>query len=143
MAKEINAGNILKKQGCKNTKSRRAVIEILEKSPLPLSAEEIFINIKESGISINLSTVYRVLELIESKGLASKTLLGDGKARYELTVDGHRHHLICTGCRKMIPIDDCPLFQLEKEVGARTNFDITGHRLELYGLCPECRNGEQ
>jgi Fur family ferric uptake transcriptional regulator len=76
---------------------------------------------------------------MESMKLVNKIVVDDGKARYELTGDGHRHHLICTNCRKMIPIDTCPLKSLEKDVGEKTNFDITGHRLEIYGVCPECK----
>jgi Fur family ferric uptake transcriptional regulator len=131
--------NILTKKGCKNTRSRKAVIEQLEKFERPVTAEEVYLQIKESGLSINLSTVYRTLDLMESKGLVGKTIMNDNKARYELTGEGHKHHLICTGCHKMIPIDYCPLAKLELDVSKETRFDITGHRLELYGLCPDCK----
>jgi len=131
--------NILTKKGCKNTKSRRAVLNIMEKADTALSAEEIFILIKESGKSINLSTVYRTLELMEKMGLAVKTVMDDGKSRYSLTGNGHKHHLICTGCHKLVEIDSCPLETLEKDVMKETSFDITGHKLEIYGLCPECK----
>lgn len=134
--------NILTRQGCKNTKSRRAVILALENAGSPLAVEEIFIIIKELGASINISTVYRVLDLMERKGLVNKTLMVDGKARYELTGDGHKHHLICTNCHRMIPIDMCPLEKLEEDVVKKTNFDITGHKLELYGVCPECKKND-
>jgi Fur family transcriptional regulator, ferric uptake regulator len=131
--------NILTQQGCKNTKSREAVISTLERAHTPVSAEDIFIRIKEKGAAANLSTVYRTLELMESKGLVSKTIMPDGKARYELTGDGHRHHLICTNCNKMVAIDFCPLEALQKDVGEKNRFDITGHKLEIYGVCPECK----
>jgi Fur family transcriptional regulator, ferric uptake regulator len=131
--------NILASQGCKNTRSRKAVVEILKKAERPVSAEEIYIRIKESGSSINLSTVYRTLDLMESKELVNKTRMGDGKAIYELTGNGHRHHLICTNCHKSVAIDLCPLEALQKDVGKQTKFDITGHKLELYGICPECK----
>lgn len=131
--------NILTKKGCKNTKSRKAVIDVLNNSKLPVSAEEIFILIKNSGSTANLSTVYRTLELLENMGLINKTIINDGKARYELTGDGHKHHLICTNCHKMVPIDICPIEKLETDVMKKTNYDITGHKLELYGVCPECK----
>lgn len=80
---------------------------------------------------------------MERKGLVNKTLMGDGKARYELTGDGHRHHLICTNCHRMVPIDVCPLEKIEEDVVKKTNFDITGHKLELYGVCPDCKKNNQ
>lgn len=135
-------GNILTQQGCKNTKSRKAVIDALERAKSPVSAEEIFFDIKENNKSTNLSTVYRTLDLMESKGLVEKTVMPDGKARFELTGYGHRHHLICTSCHKTVYIEKCPLQSLEKDVGRETSFDITGHRLEFYGLCPDCRKNK-
>jgi Fur family transcriptional regulator, ferric uptake regulator len=142
MDKEQNTGNILTEHGCKNTRSRKAVIGVLEHIDAPISAEDIYLRVKESGSSINLSTVYRILELMEDMKLASKTVMSDGKARYELTGDGHRHHLICTNCHKVVPIDVCPIEELQKNVIQKTNFNITGHRLELYGVCPECKKSK-
>jgi len=133
------ADDILAKIGCKNTKPRKTVIEVLESTDNPLSAEDIFLRIKELGESVNLSTVYRTLDLMENKSLVNKTVMSDGKARYELTVDGHRHHLVCTNCHKSVPIDFCPLEKLEKDIGEKNDFDITGHKLEIYGLCPKCK----
>ncbi len=139
MARNYSEDNLLTKKGCKNTKARKAVIEVLQKAEMPVSAEEIYIIIKKDGVSTNLSTVYRTLELMESMKLVNKIIMDDGKARFEITGDGHRHLLICTNCRKMVPIDVCPLEKLEKDVGEKTKFDITGHKLELYGLCPDCK----
>lgn len=140
MSKKKEDNNILTRIGCKNTHSRQAVVEVLENASCPLSAEDIFLKIKELGTSVNLSTVYRTLELMESKQLVDRSITVDGKAKYEITVDGHRHHLICINCHKSVPIDICPLEKLQKDVGEKTNFNITGHKLELYGLCPKCKN---
>lgn len=82
------ADDILAKIGCKNTKPRKTVIEVLESTDNPLSAEDIFLRIKELGESVNLSTVYRTLDLMENKSLVNKTVMSDGKARYELPWTG-------------------------------------------------------
>jgi Fur family transcriptional regulator, ferric uptake regulator len=140
MDKVKRESNILTRQGCKNTKSRKAIIEMLEKAEMPMSAEELFLRLKEKGHSVNLSTVYRTLELMEGKALVSKSVIHEGKARYELTGDGHRHHLICTNCNRVVHIDVCPLEELQRNVSQTTNFNITGHRLELYGVCPACKD---
>ncbi len=139
MNKNHGEENILTQKGFKNTKGRKAIIDVLEKVEMPVSAEEIFLKLKDMGVSTNLSTVYRTLELLETKGLVSKSLINEGKARFELTGEGHRHHLVCTECQKIISIDTCPIEQLENEVGKETKFCITGHRLELFGICPECQ----
>jgi Fur family transcriptional regulator, ferric uptake regulator len=134
-----NNRSILSGKGCKNTKSRAAVVEVLEKMEMPVSAEDIYLQVKERGFSTNLSTVYRTLELLESKGLLEKSVMSDSRARFQLVCNGHKHHVVCTGCHKMIPIDSCPLEIIEKNIGESTKFDITGHKLELYGLCPQCK----
>ena len=131
--------NTLSKKGYKITKAREAVMHVLENSESPVSAEEIYINIRNMGQSVNLSTVYRTLELLEKKGFAMKEHIGDGKARYELNRDVHKHHIICTSCRDRVSIDICPLQELHMDLGAKTQFDITGHKLELYGICPKCK----
>lgn len=139
MEKSPSYDAILAQIGCKNTRSRKVIIEVLEKSDIPLSAEEVFLRVKDSGASANLSTVYRTLDLMESKGLLDKCVMSDGRARYQLILEGHKHHITCTSCHKSVPINICPLENLERDVGNKMNFDITGHRLELYGLCPKCR----
>jgi Fur family transcriptional regulator, ferric uptake regulator len=141
MDSSINKG-ILSGKGCKNTRSRTAVVEVLEKAEMPVTAEDIFLKLKELGTSTNLSTVYRTLELLESKALLEKSIMTGSKARYQLVCNGHRHHVVCTGCHKMISIVGCPLEVIEKNISETTKFDITGHKLELYGLCPDCKNQE-
>lgn len=142
MEKSPNYDTILSQTGCKSTKSRQVIIEILIKTEIPLSAEEIFLVVKESGASTNLSTVYRTLDLLESKGLLDKCIMSEGRARYQLVLEGHKHHITCTSCHKSVPISICPLETLEKDLVNKTNFNITGHKLEVYGLCPKCRKKE-
>lgn len=139
MEKSPSYDTILSQIGCKSTKSRKVIIEVLVKTEIPLSAEEIFLLVKESGASTNLSTVYRTLDLIESKGLLDKCIMSDGRARYQLVLEGHKHHITCTSCHKSIPISICPFETLEKDLVNNTDFNITGHKLEVYGLCPKCR----
>jgi len=117
----------------------KQLLRFLKNAENPLSAEDIFLCIKKQGSSVNLSTVYRTLDLMESKSVVNKIVMMDGKARYELTVDGHRHHLVCTNCHKSVPIDFCPLENMEKDIGMRSDFDITGHKIEIYGICPNCK----
>ena len=130
--------NILTQKGCKKTKARAAVVDILEAALQPVTAEDIYIKIKKLGLAVNLSTVYRNLDLMESKELVEK-VIGGSKAMYILTGGSHKHHLICTGCRRVVSVNICPFKNMENEVVKETEFDITGHKLELYGVCPECK----
>ena len=124
--------------GLKNTRQRREVIDVLEKSARPVTADAIFLALREQGENISLSTVYRILELMVEKKLARRiSTVEEGGALFELA-DTHRHYLVCLGCHRMFPLDDCPLEEYEKELTERTGFDVTGHSLEIYGYCRDC-----
>ncbi len=132
--------DILKSTGLKNTRHRNSILEILESCENPLSAEQIFLDLKEKNISINLSSVYRTLENLVAKGLLTKSNLnGDNRALFEFNRMEHKHHLICSGCRKIVPVDECPLEMYEKLLQDKTGFDVTGHKLEIYGYCQDCK----
>lgn len=133
-------GKILKREGLKNTKHRNAILEVIENSDQPITAEQIFLDLKGKKTSINLSSVYRILESLVSKGLVIKSnITGDNKASYELNRLEHKHHLICSGCKKMFSVDGCPLEEYEKQLKVKMDFDITGHKLEIFGFCKECK----
>ena len=140
MQEEGNYSTILKKEGLKNTKHRNAILEVIENSNQPISAEQIFLELKEKKNTINLSSVYRTLEALVSRDIVIKTnITGDNRATYELNRLEHKHHLICSGCKKMFSIDGCPVEEYEKQLREKTGFDITGHKLEIYGFCKECK----
>jgi Fur family ferric uptake transcriptional regulator len=131
--------NIFVKHGYKNTKPRQAISDILENTGVPVSAEDIYNSLVKKAIKINLSTVYRSLELLESFGVVNKTVISDGRALFELTKDHHTHQMICTKCNKMIPVELCPLTDIQKQIEKSTEFQVTGHRIEIFGICSECR----
>ena len=75
---------------------------------------------------------------LSDKGMVLKNVGMDGLTYYQLNNHRHRHYLICTGCSTLLPIDICPLHDLEDKLSASTGFQITGHNLEFFGLCPKC-----
>ena len=126
--------------GLKNTKSRLAILDVLEQSDQPISAEQVFLELKEKNITANISTVYRTLDALTEKNLATKlSITGDNRTLYEFNRMIHRHYLICLGCKKIMAIDSCPLEDYEKSLAKETNYLISGHRLDIYGYCPACR----
>jgi len=131
---------LLKREGIKNTKHRIAILEILEDSDSPRTAEQLFISLRDKTASIDLSTVYRTLDTFASKSLVIKSNRGDdGKALYEFNHNEHKHHLLCVGCHKLISIEDCPIGELQQILKRKIDFDITGHKLEIYGYCHDCK----
>ena len=139
MDENIDYKEILKREGMKSTRHRNAILLLLEQSDHPVSAEELYISLREKTASINLSTVYRTLDTFVSKNLVIKSTMDDGKARYELNHHEHKHHLFCVGCHKVISIEDCPMGELQDSLKKKMDFEVTGHKLEIYGYCHNCK----
>lgn len=132
---------VLKKNNLKMTRHRHAVLEVLDGNSLPLSAEELYIKLKEKGVSMSFSTVYRVLEAFLEKGIVVRNNLpDDGKSVYEIyCCDNHHHYLLCIDCRKVVQVEGCPLEEYERAIEEKFAFIVKGHNLEVYGYCSDCK----
>ena len=132
--------NDLKSVDLKITKQRIAILDILEKNVNPITAEDIYAKLMEDDISINLSTVYRILEIFAGKDLVIKlNIAGNNKSLFERNLMDHKHYLVCTECKKILAINYCPLGSYEQTLEQETKFKISGHKLDVYGLCPQCQ----
>jgi Fe2+ or Zn2+ uptake regulation protein len=125
--------------GCRQTKTRTKILEILNQSG-PLAALEIKERLGQKKILVNKTTVYRELEFLLAKQVISEVIFQDGLKRYELTSTEHGHHVICLSCHKVERIALAhDLENQEKKIGHRLNFKILNHSLEFYGLCQDCQ----
>lgn len=137
---EIEA--ILKKNKIKNTRQRQYVLEFLTTSKQPVTAETIYQSLyREMGeASLNMSTVYRVLDILVKHKIINKiNLLNDNKATYEFNRREHKHHLVCVKCNLVTPISGCPLKGYEQALTQSTHYEILEHKLEILGVCPKCQ----
>lgn len=130
---------LLKEKEIKVTKGRVEILNILKNSESSLSAEKIYQIYRYNNININLSTVYRTLEVFEEKEIIEKITLNDGVFSYKLKGKTHRHHLECDICHKEVEIP-CPMLQIEELVQNSTGFTLTNHDLVMKGVCSDCRN---
>lgn len=130
---------IFTRNSIKTTKQREFIFDILINSDGPLSVEDIFIQLAGKENSMSLSTIYRILNIFISKGLVVKSNVYNNRAVFELKGKKHTHHLTCVFCGKILMLDNCPLKKYEKTLKEMTMFDITSHRLEFFGVCPECK----
>jgi Fur family transcriptional regulator, ferric uptake regulator len=125
----------------KLTPQREATLRVLlENEEAHLSAEEIFMLVKQKAPDIGLATVYRTLDLLSELKIIEKLNFGDGVARYEFRSDDHphhHHHLICLRCNRLFEIEDL-LDSLEAKVEREHNFKIVDHRVSFLGYCADC-----
>jgi Fur family transcriptional regulator, ferric uptake regulator len=130
--------SILKSADLKQTKKRNLIISILENAPTPMTAEDIM-ELSSKEVKMSFSTVYRALNALAEKGVITKTIHQDGKLYYKIQTHSHKHILKCTKCNECISIDACPLESLETKLTKETGYKITGHNLEIFGICPKCQ----
>ena len=124
----------------KITKQRRAVLNAFIECENHVSAEELYNLVTAIEPKVGLATVYRTLALLIQSGLASELDFGDGQKRYEHKyMHIHHDHMICTECGKIIEFNHPLIEKFQEEVASRNGFTITSHKLDMFGLCSQCR----
>lgn len=127
-------------QGLKWTKQRKDVYHVLLQQAEPISAAQIYelIKMQNKDSEYAVSTIYRILTAFEEKGMIIKSsVIGDETALYEWNRGEHMHYAVCLGCHKRIPLKHCPFEHVHMD--SETDFEVTGHRIEVYGYCKECK----
>ena len=135
----MTVDDLLKEKNLKVTKNRKIILKSLQKEENPISAEELFDKLKREN-EIDLSTIYRNLNILEEKGVLLKTTNLDGINYYQINNSNHKHFLTCNNCHKKFVIEDCPVHELEEKIEKETGFIINGHNFEFTGICPDCQN---
>ncbi|MFF2752636.1 Fur family transcriptional regulator [Psychrobacillus sp. NPDC058041] len=127
----------------KLTPQREATVRVLlENEEDHLSAEDVFLLVREISPDIGLATVYRTLELLNELNVVDKIQFGDGVSRYDLRQEGaahFHHHLVCIECGAVDEIQEDLLEDVEAIVERKWNFIIKDHRLTFHGICHRCQ----
>ncbi len=129
----------LRKSGLKSTSQRDVIAKVFFANDRHSSVEELYNEVKEVNARIGYATVYRTMKLLTECGLAVERHFRDGEARYERAEEAHHDHLICESCGKIVEFEEEQIEKLQREVARRSGFELRGHKMELYGLCRDCR----
>ena len=130
---------ILRDMGLKVTGQRMAILKSLTRGRAHRTAQEIFESVHGDHPEIGFATVYRLLRTLSEKQYVTEIRMGGMPARYELTPKHHHDHLTCTSCGKIVEFEHQQIEALQVQVARENGFQLTGHVLELYGLCPDCQ----
>jgi Fur family transcriptional regulator, ferric uptake regulator len=122
----------------KRTRSQERILHLLKHVDGALSAQEIYLQLRQQEKAIGLATVYRALDGLKLEGVLQVRSLANGEAVYS-TTQSDRHHLTCLQCGASVVIEDCPVHQLEEELNQSYRFKIFYHTLEFFGLCTQCQ----
>jgi len=125
--------------GYRLTPQRMMILSAIEDSDSHISAEEIYAQVVAKYPHVNISTVYRTLELLKRLGLVTETDLGEGRVRYHPADKGHHHHLVCRECGATIDLDESALFPLKNTLLRDYKFVADLRHLAIFGRCTNCR----
>jgi Fur family ferric uptake transcriptional regulator len=128
----------LAEQGYRMTPQRLMIVTAVENATDHTSAEEIFGQVVLKYPNVNISTVYRTLDLLEELGMVTKTDLGGGSVRYHPAEKGHHHHLVCRDCGSIIQLNESALEQLKQSLLRDYNFVAELRHLGIRGRCVRC-----
>ena len=128
----------LKDRGLKSTGQRDDIARVFFALGQHISAERLYAEVKKINPHVGYATIYRTLRLLKECDLVSERHFDDGQARYEVVSDKHHDHFICERCGKIIEFENEGLERLQETVARELKVTLTRHKLELYGICPEC-----
>lgn len=123
------------------TEQRRVIASVVEQSDDHPDVEELHRRAAAVDPRISISTVYRTVKLFEDAGIIAKLDLRDGRSRYEQQSDEHHDHLIDLRSGEIVEFRDDEIEQLQAVIARRLGYRLVDHRLELYAVPLDDREG--
>lgn len=130
---------IIREMGLKVTHQRLAILESLSTGRAHVTAQEVFEEVSAKHPEIGFATVYRFLRKMTEQNYVTEVRMGGLPARYELTPNRHHDHLTCVECGLIVEFENTDIEKLQDTVARQHGFLLSGHVLELYGVCAKCR----
>ena len=125
----------LKKAGLKVTLPRVKILEILENSNVHhMSAEDVYRALIDAEADVGLATVYRVLTQFEAAGLVTRHHFDGGQAIFELDTGDNHDHIVCLKSGRVEEFKDDQIEKRLLEIATELGYELTDHRIVLYGI---------
>jgi Fur family ferric uptake transcriptional regulator len=138
MAKYDDISSRLSQKGYRMTPQRMMILDAIKGASGHISAEDIYQEVCKRYPSINISTIYRTLELLKEMRLVTETDMGDGRVRFHSAGHEHHHHLVCSRCGKVIDMDESVMAPLTNLLAEKYGFRADLKHLAIFGHCKDC-----
>lgn len=132
------AVNTLKESGVRITPQRHAVLDYLLTSETHPTADEIYKALEDKFPNMSVATVYNNLRVLKNLGLVRELTYGDDSSRFDCNMTDH-YHILCKDCGKIVDFHYPSLDEIESLAEQVTGFEVSHHRMELYGRCGSCQ----
>lgn len=127
----------LRQRGYRLTPQRQLVLEAVDTLE-HASPDEILTEVRKTASGVNISTVYRTLELLEELGLVSHAHLGHGAPTYHLADRHHHMHLVCRDCGTVIEAEVSVAGALTDQLRGTFGFETDMKHFAIFGRCAQC-----
>lgn len=129
--------HVLRARGLRMTPQRQLVLEAVRRLG-HATPEQVYELVQQQAGSVNLTTVYRSLELLENLGLVTHTHLSHGAPTYHLVGEREHIHLVCRGCGMVEDVEPAVMERVAAELRDQRGFLIDIAHVSLFGLCASC-----
>ena len=134
-----NITKVFKEKKLKLTPQRIAVYKYLQSTKAHPSAETIYKSLQADYPTMSLATVYKTINLLKREGEILELEFSDLGNRYDGNKPYPHPHVICTECGKIIDPSQLHLDEITRKMMEETGFKILTHRLDFFGICPDCQ----
>lgn len=131
----------LREQGYRLTPQRQLVLRAVEKLG-HATPDEVLAEVHAQSSAVNISTIYRTLEVLEELGLVRHAHLSDRAPTYHSVSDHEHFHLVCRNCHKVVSVDPEVVAPLADRLEREQGFVIDVGHLAVFGRCTDCEPGD-
>ena len=129
----------LREQGLRLTPQRMAVLKTLVADDGHPSVEQVYARVKADFPMTSLATIYKTLAVLKDMGEVLELGFSDEGNRYDGSRPYPHPHLICIQCKDITDVEVVDLSELPHKVAQGTGYQIVNHRLDFFGICPQCQ----
>ena len=133
----------VKKTGLRNTPEREIIIQEIFSMHDHFDVDSLYLRLRNKKNNISKASIYRTIPLLIESGLIREVFFEDGHMHYE-HIYGHEHHchFRCLDCKMVIDFKQDDVGYIQKKFSKHYGFEVTGHKLELFGYCNNCLKQE-
>jgi Fur family ferric uptake transcriptional regulator len=125
--------------GYRRTGARRSIAGLIAARNGPFTAADLVADARARRLRIGRATVFRTLDVLADLHAVERLDLPTGEHAYVACEPAHHHHVVCSSCGASSDVDDAGWRSVVRDIERRTGYRIDDHRLELFGVCADCR----
>ena len=133
---------MLRERGLRLTPQRQLILEAVHELG-HATPEQIHHTVRERAAGVNITTVYRTLELLEDLGLVNHTHLSHGSPTYHAAGEHQHVHLVCRSCGSVSEVDPAIMSPVTRRLEEQRGFRVDVGHVALFGVCADCNHEEQ